>query len=395
MIANIALFSFLDNSINTRLLSSYLKKNGYEVTCFFCEGSLNRCNSRELIRILKEKKIDFAGVSLVTDNFLSAVTLTKIIKEDLHIPVIWGGAHVNVMPEECLRYADMICLGEGEEALLEVANSISQNKHNTEIKNIWFKDRGNIIRNELRSLEENLDKYPFPDFDFDTQYFMNSEDFSQRSRQKKTLEYSLMTSRGCPYRCSYCYNSYRWKNYAGKGKYVRTRSIENVIEELVSAKQYFGKIERVNIWDDSFLVRDIDNLLKFKELYVRKINIPFFIMAEPMAFNEEKIKILKNSGLSEIQMGIQSGSERVNRDVYNRPISNEKILDISRVIHQLGIRVKYDIIFNNPYENKDDLLETIGLLRRFPKPFFLQGYNLIFYPGTEITETALKDQYIS
>ncbi len=391
-----ALISFLDYSINTRLLSAYLKANGYGVICFFCSEEFNKTNLQELIRILKEKGIGLVGVSLVTDDYHAAVTVTKEIKERLGLPVIWGGAHANVKPEECLRHADMICKGEGEEAMLDLVKSMSDGKlGNTAIQNIWFKTERGMVKNELGHMEEDLDKYPFPDFEPDSQYVMNQKGFERLSELHFHGEYSIMTTRGCPYRCEYCYNNYRWDQYKGKGKYLRARSVKKVIEELSIAKRMFKSLRKINIWDDSFLARKSEDYVEFKNLYSKEIGLPFFALAEPMAFNNEKIQILRDCGLSGLQVGIQSGSERVNREVYNRPVSNEKVLEVANYIHKLGIDVTYDIIFNNPYERLEDLQQTVELFLKFPRPLTLQGYNLIFYPGTALTDKALKDNYIS
>lgn len=392
----IALISFLANSINTRMLSSYLKMHGHIVYCYFCEGTFTTENLDALVTHLQERNVSLVGVSLVTDDYQSAVHVTRAVKKALSVPVIWGGAHVNIMPEESLRHADMLCLGEGEEVLLDLADSLSRHGvPDTDIKNIWFNTAGGIVKNELRPLEENLDKYPFPDFDLGTQYIMNDSGFENFSENRFGSEYSIMTSRGCPYKCHYCYNSYRWKQYRGKGKYLRARSIENVIAELVQAQKIFKSVKEINFWDDSFVARRTDDFLKFRELYNRQVNLPFFALIEPMAYNPGKIKILRESGLRKLQVGIQSGSERVNAEVYNRPVSSRKALEVAHSIKGLGIEVIYDLIFNNPYETLDDLNESMKLLLQFPRPFDLQGYNLIFYPGTEMTNRALRDGFIS
>ncbi len=396
MATKLALISFLANSINTRLLSSYLKQQGHEVTCYFCPGDFNLENSEALMHLLEERGTAFVGISLVTDDYARAVQITREIKKRLDLPVIWGGAHVNIKPEESLRHADMICMGEGEEALLELVGSMSEmGARNTSIKNIWFNSASGIIRNELRNLEENLDKYPFTDFDLSTQFIMTDAGFEQFSAANLNAEYSIMTSRGCPYKCRYCYNSYRWDQYRGKGKYLRTRSIANVIAELEQAVKIFGNIKEINFWDDSFVARKAEDFIEFKEMYRNRIGLPFFALVEPMAFDANKIKLLKECGLNKLQVGIQSGSERVNKEVYKRPVSNEKVLDVANSIHDMGINVIYDLIFNNPYETGADLAETMCLLSQFPKPFQIQGYNLIFYPGTEITESALRDGHIT
>ena len=394
---NIALIAFVNNSMNIRALSSYLKKHGFEASCYFCQNTFNMRNLQNIIRGLKEKKISFVGISLVTDNYSSSVLLTGEIKKKMpNIPVIWGGAHVNVMPEESLNHADMICLGEGEEALLELVRNMSGgDKVDTSIKNIWFNTDRGIVRNELRPLEENLDKYPFPDLDLSNMYVMNESSFETMNEGHIGHEFSIMASRGCPYSCTYCYNNYRRRQYKGKGKYLRIRSIENVIEELAIAKRTFKGIRKIKFMDDSFVARKMDDFEKFKVLYLENIDLPFYALAEPMAFELNKIRLLRECGLSELQVGLQSGSERTNREEYNRKISNQKILQMMQSVNSLGISVIYDLIFNNPYETPKDLIETIDFLLKLPEPFILQGFNLIFYPGTEITDRALKDGYIS
>jgi len=389
---HVALISFLTNSLNTRTLSSYVKANGFKSTCLFCPVEFNDQNVTSLISVLKRLNISIVGISTVTDNFQSAVLVTEKVKQNFDLPVIWGGAHVNVKPEESLRYADMICMGEGEEAFLELLQNLSENKHlKTDIQNIWFNSSDGIVRNELRRLDENLDRFPHPDFDLNDMYVMNDTSFETLNETHINYEYSVMTSRGCPYSCTYCYNSYRRRQYKGKGRYLRTRHIEKVIEELSLAKRTFIGLKKINFMDDSFIARKMEDFELFKKLYLNKINLSFYALAEPMAFDFEKVKILKECGLSELQVGIQSGSARTNQLVYNRKISNEKVLKIARFINQMGIDVVYDLIFNNPYESREDLLETIDLLLQFPEPFSLQGYNLIFYPETQLTDRALQD----
>jgi anaerobic magnesium-protoporphyrin IX monomethyl ester cyclase len=337
-------------------------------------------------------EISLAGISTVTDDFPVAVSVTEKIKQTIGIPVIMGGAHVNVRPEESLKYADMICLGEGERAFLELLQKYSAKRHpDTDIQNIWFNTRDGVVRNELRRLDENLDRFPQPDFNLNDMYVMNESSFEKLNETHINFEYSVMTSRGCPYSCTYCYNSYRRRQYKGKGRYLRTRKIEKVIEELSIAKRTFKGLRKVNFMDDSFIARKMEDFEFFKNLYLEQINLPFFALAEPMAFDFEKVKILKNAGLSELQVGIQSGSERTNQQDYKRTMSNERVLKIARFINQLKIDVIYDLIFNNPYESREDLIETVDLLLKFPKPFSLQGYNLIFYPETQITDRALRD----
>lgn len=391
----IGLISFLTNNLSIRLLSAYLKQNGVEVISIFCPPDFNEKKATEITDILKKHNVMLAGITLVTDDYKKAVVLTQMIKNRLTIPVIWGGAHPSVLPQESLRHADMACIGEGEEALLELTKSLCSGGKNQRIKNIWFKDKDTIVKNELRDLTEDLDKYPFPDMDWNSQIVITENGAEKMSEDHFQGEYNIITSRGCPYSCCYCYNSYRREQYKGKGKYLRMRSIGNVIDELIIAKAQIKNVRLINFWDDSFMARSKNDFLLFRDLYLKNINRPFFALAEPMAFDKEKVSILRECGLSALQMGIQTGSERVNREVYKRFSTNAQILETARVISRLGIDVIYDIIFNNPYETEDDLRETVKLFADFPRPFALQGFNLIFYPGTVIAKKAIEDGFIS
>lgn len=391
----IILVSFLTNSLSIRILSSYLKKNGFEVICIFCPAPASQSSMEAIIHFLERSRVLFVGMTLVTDDYYRAVLLTLEIKRRLGVPVLWGGAHPSIMPDECLRYADMVCRGEGEEAVLELARSFSSNgKPMTNIKNIYFRTPNGVVRNELRDLEENLDKYPFPDFDFSSQFVVTKNGLESVSEDQLEGVYSIMTSRGCPYACTYCYNSYRRAQYKDKGRYLRLRSIENVVDELKYAKTIFRGLKTISFWDDTFLSRDISDFEKFRSEYKNSIALPFFGLAEPMAFDEEKIDLLADCGLIHLQVGIQSGSERLNRELYHRLVSRQKILNMANTMHRLGIKVTYDLIFNNPYETKEDLKQTVALLLELPRPFQIQGYNLIFYPGSSLTQKALNDGFV-
>jgi len=393
---NIALISFLNHSINVRTLTAYARSAGYDVVCVFVLDTPNDMTAEVLIEFLKDKNIEMAGFSLVTDDYPSAVFLTEKIKQSSDMLVIWGGAHVNVMPEESLNYADMICMGEGEDAFLELLQNFDGDLFsNTSIKNFWFKTKDGIVRNCLRPLEEDLDKYPFPENDRDSMYVLTNDGVEQFTEKHLHGVYNIMTSRGCPYQCDYCYNSYRKKQYQGLGRYLRMRSIGNVIEELMQALKLFPGLKYVQFWDDCFTARAVEELRLFKKLYNNHIRLPFFALIEPMIFDPEKIKLLKECGLQRLQVGIQTGSERLNSEIFNRKASNKKVLEMAKYINELGIEVVYDLIFNNPYETIQDIKETINLLLQFPRPLHIQGYSLIFYPGTRITERALEDGHIS
>jgi len=395
--ADIALVSFYKNDISIQVLSLYLKKHGHNVFSFFWPGEVNSFNTAKIISFVRENNISLVGLSVFTDTSCFAAKLTKAIKEECPaILVVWGGVHASIMPMECLMYADIVCIGEGEEALLELAVSVSSGGVlEKNIKNMWFRKSDGIIKNELRQLEDNLDRYDYHNFDLSNQFLVDKKGFNRWDTKYLETNYSIITSRGCLYSCSYCYNNSRRKLYAGKGNYLRFRSIDNVIAELIKVKSAYRNLKKINFCDDIFILREVKEIERFKELYLKEIGIPFQALVDPRSFNKNKFCLLVCSGLRYLQVGIQTGSESCSDKVYNRKVRNSQLIEMANIFKINKIVVIYDIIFNNPYETIDDIKETIRLLLKLPQPFWLEGYNLLFSPGTDITEAALRDGYIS
>ncbi|TET73470.1 MAG: B12-binding domain-containing radical SAM protein [Candidatus Aminicenantes bacterium] len=391
----IALVTFSIDAMNVRALSAYLRRSGHIPYLIFFLSQPSSDDVAILTELLKWLDVELIGISLVTDDYAKATAITLAVKNRLRIPVIWGGAHPSICPEECLRSTDMVCIGEGEEALVEVCNAMESNQHITDIENIWFRYDKKIYKKPLRTLIEDLDTLPFIDYELGKHFVINEGRWRQFDEGMLRGHYHIMTTRGCPFSCSYCYNNQRRKLYAGKGRYLRQRSVDNIIAELSWVKANLKSIKVINFWDDIFLATKLDTIKYFSERYKKEIGMPFFCLGNPSLCNEQKISLLKSCGLTQMQVGIQTGSERVNYQVYNRHISNAKMLDVATLLHKHGIAASYDFIFNNPYETETDIQETIELLLKFPQPLSIQGYNLTFYPGSDIYDRALADGFIS
>ena len=263
-------------SIGVRILSACLKRAGHKprlvFLCglnFISDGKRELANEvppdsliRELIHLCEDS--DLIGFSLMTDEFTRIRSITQAIKSELSIPVIWGGVHPTIRPEECLQYADMVCVGEGEYALPELMTALEGSHEDISIPGIWLKKNGKMISNPPWPLVKDLDLIPFPDYDCTDSYILDKgsvkpltpellkEYMQQHHYDLKSGTYGIMSSRGCPYKCSYCGNSFYRELY--KGNYsVRRRSMENVVEELVKVKESFPYIKGVRFHDDTFL----------------------------------------------------------------------------------------------------------------------------------------------
>ncbi|MDY6855572.1 MAG: radical SAM protein [Thermodesulfobacteriota bacterium] len=402
-----------------RTISAYLKKNGHETQMIFLpdpygDNPINNV-ARYDDQILEEliplcKGSDLIGITLMTNFFDGAVQITKGLKKGIGVPVIWGGVHPTIRPFECLKYADMVCIGDGEDAILELADRIRNHDDILTVENIWIHKNGEIIKNPLRPLQEDLDIYPAPDFNLKGHYIsfnghihtMSPEllkAYLKRGTVSKYLNkigYQTMTGRGCPHKCTYCINDSIKDLYKGQ-RYLRWRSTPHVMKELLWVKKNLPHVGYIWISDDAFFAKSEESLRNFCNQYKDLIRLPFTCLASPITITEKKMELLVDAGLIYLQMGIESGSTRI-QEMYNRKtMSNERILNAVEIIHRFKEKMyppSYDFILDNPYETDDDKIESLRLISKIPKPFHLQPFSLVLSPGTRLYEMAKEDKHI-
>jgi radical SAM superfamily enzyme YgiQ (UPF0313 family) len=248
---------------------------------------------------------------------------------------------------------------------------------------------------------ENIDALTFPRYDFDNIYLMDDtdtkircftlNDYKRYSRHNGD-GYTLITTRSCPHRCSYCINSYL-NNLYGKKKTFRRRSVKNTINEIKYALKTIPTVKFINFMDDHFLVNE-SWLSEFYEVYPNEIRLPFIIRSTPEALTEEHIKNLKNCGLQVVQMGIQSASERTHREIFHRAFSREKILSAAELLYRYSIKGMYDFIIGNEFETDEEKEKTIHLMMELPKPYEASIFHIIPFLKTDIIEYYQKNNII-
>ena len=243
--------------------------------------------SNKFKELIKENKPDLIAVSSSSTEFVFIKPFLQEIKKEFKIPILIGGPHPTVAPEKTIKEdcVDMICIGEGEDAIVELCNKMDKKRDISKVKNFWIKKKGKIIRNEPRSLIQNLDSLPLPDWElFDLRHF-------RRPFRGKIKKYGFFElGRGCPFSCTYCVNKYLQTLYKGKGKYHREKSIERIINEMEIFKKKFG-LEQVQFVDDTFLTLSKENLRKFATFYREKIKAGIFVMARPENIDEETARM--------------------------------------------------------------------------------------------------------
>ena len=385
-----------------RCVSSNLKKNGVNTRIVFIPPRFADISHERLFAGIEGVAKDSAliGISLMAGQFKSAVYLTEHLKKRLGVPVCWGGVHPTICPEDCIEHADIICRGEAEDTIVELAKRMQDNEGLDGLDGVWFKKGAAIVRNPQRGIPADLNPYPPPDHDFGSHYIFDYETGTMNQMSERYFfkyrgnRYTTLPTRGCAMNCTYCINNYLHQ-MDPKSNRLRFKSADNIISELRWVKDNLGFIREIDFYDDDFMLLPLGYLEEFSEKYRRHIDLPLVITGiSPHNFSEEKLELIRSHiHISKWRLGIQSGSERTRREVYNRRHSNEKLFRIIDYFsrYRKVSEIDYDLILENPWETEQDLVETFHFLMKIPRPFRLLVYYLTFYPGTALYERAKKE----
>ncbi|MDY6971270.1 MAG: radical SAM protein [Thermodesulfobacteriota bacterium] len=383
---------FIYHNINTKnirhfpfgigVLSSFLKKHGHETEVLYVHEELSE---DALLSYVGTGDPDLIAFSAVTHQWPYARDYARIIKKKFHVPIICGGTHATFMPEEVINEPaiDLLCIGEGEYALLEFLDRMENGGDLSTVPNIWVKnEEGTIFRNEMRELISDLDSLPFPDREI--------VPFQQIISECNT-EPVFMSTRGCPFNCRFCSNSAIKRLYQGKGTYVRQRSPENVIREIGELRDKY-RFDALNFYDECFGFNR-KWLERFCEMYKSEFSYPFgcFIRAETM--DRKTFRMMRKAGLALIYLGIESGNEALRRKVMNRQVSDERIIRACRDAQAEGIQVWTYNIVGIPGETRETIRQAMEL-NRIINPHFVSISIYQPLPGTELYEECVKYGYI-
>jgi anaerobic magnesium-protoporphyrin IX monomethyl ester cyclase len=409
------------SSIGIRILSSALEKKGHKTKLLFLPNlpdekyDIPAYNFRYTDGILNDirelcKDSDLIGISFMTNYYDRVLQLSDYIRKNLDIPLILGGIHPTICPEDCLDHSDIIAIGEVDFSLPILVDKMSSGDEYKDISGFWFRNEdGSWQKNDLPIPPQDLDKLDYPDYDLEGHYILLSGKLQKMTYAmlemlftEGTLSdvmrmpyYIILTSRGCKFNCTYCNNYILRSKYKG-AKYSRHRSTAHVIGELEIVKKKLPFVKSILFSDDSLLDKEEGEIEEFSAAYKEKIGLPFYCLGTPVYITKKKLEYLIEAGLMQLQMGIQSGSERIQR-LYKRPITNNKIVETAKLINSFSDRLLppvYDVITDNPFETNDDYLETFQLFLKIPRPFRIQLFFMTIFPGTEIYDKAVKEGII-
>ncbi len=400
-VALVSLFSF--ENMGARAMYSFLKQADYDARLVFLkEYANNRFDMpteherRLFIDLLNEQKVKLVGLSVRSPYFPFARDITEQIKKELGIPVVWGGTAATITSDLCVKAgADYVVCGEGEESFTELVSALATGAPTDKIANVWHMGPNGPVGNPVRPLISNLDGLPIPDLEDENKYYIENQKIESEDPYKYEVCYGVTTSRGCPFKCTYCTNSALHGIYAGRGvPFVRQRSVSNVIQELKLVKEKLPNVTTLSFGDEVFACK-LSWLKEFSPEYKKEIGFPFDCAIDPRVITDEKIRLLKECGAGDVGMGIQCGSEKMRLELFERNTPDDKILDAANIINKHGLMGRYDIIADNPFETTEDKRATVDLLLKLPLPWILNLYSLNFFPRTKLAEIALEKGLIT
>jgi len=367
------------------LLSAVLKREGH-ITSLIHVTDPNY-QDEDFRRDVQMHSPDLIAFSSTMNSYVSVRKLAgALAAEKDRAQVIYGGIHPTLAPEECINTPgiNMICVGEGEGCLSDVARALEQGKSLDGIANLWIKKGYDIIRNPSRELITDLDSIPYADRDlFDYPWLFN---------ERKGVA-TLMASRGCPNSCSYCANKALRNLYQNQGAYVRFRSVANVINEVKQVRAKYPFIKRLQ-FDDDILFMKKKWAEEFVEHFRKEVGLPFCCNIHPTLCREDIIRMLAKAGCYELRIGLESGNEKIRSEVLNRHMDNDTIIQAFNLARSCGIRVKSFNMIGIPHENADRILDTIKLNAK-AQVDDIQHSIFHPYPGTRLFDLCREENLIS
>lgn len=360
-------------SLGPAFIGAYLRERGHEV--LFLRATIDESDDQVASRVAGLSP-DLLGVSLTTRQWRRARRLVQRIREEIDAPTVAGGLHPTFAPEAVLSTPgfDYVCLGEGEEASLDLVDALENGGDTSSIRNIWV--RGGD-RPSLRPPYTPLDDMPFMARDMLDEYDGCVH---------------VTTQRGCPFPCTYCGARKFQDLYDGVGAYGRRRSKESVLAELEQIRRE-GSLNYVIFLDDTFTIHR-PWVKEFCQAYKDRIGVPFSIHARVETVNEDLLQCLADAGCRHVTYGVESGSYRIRKQVMRRPVKNQRFKDVFAWTRKAGIMITANYMLGLPEETRDDLQSTLDLAEDLGAFDF--GYFVFYpYPGTHLFHVCRDRGYLT
>ncbi|MFH1189217.1 MAG: radical SAM protein [Candidatus Omnitrophota bacterium] len=366
-------------------ISSLLKQKGHSTRLAVLSRLLGPRNKRVIDGMLSGYKPDLVCFTSVSTEYPFIVRIARYVRE--RFPgtyLIIGGPHVSLNPESAMREAfDAVCIGEGEYPALELAAQLERGVEPSGIKNLWFKKGARVEKNPVRPFLQDLDALPMPD----------REMWREWTSDKPDVRHPVLLGRGCPFECTYCCN-HALKALA-QGPYVRFRLTEKIlgeIKEIISlapgVKSIYLEVETIGA-DKAWALDLCDKLAELNAALDIPVSYGTNLRIAPNVDLETLFSAFEKSNFTTVNIGVESGSERVRREILNRHYSNKDIVRAAGLAREHKLKVNFYNLIGVPGETAEDFKETIKINRECLPD---KAYAHIFYPypGTKLYDVCIK-----
>ncbi|WP_028315633.1 B12-binding domain-containing radical SAM protein [Desulfatibacillum aliphaticivorans] len=361
--------NFFEELTGPLILCELLERQGHRVKFFLPE--------RAWTRKLKAFSPEMVAMSVCTGEHPGMLETASWVKKFLDPAplVVMGGPHPTFFPEVIEHpCVDAICRGEGENAFPAFAASINGKGPAVDVDGFWIKREGRVYKNPPAHLVEDLDQIPIPS----RKNLFTDYPFIQKLPFRK-----MITGRGCPYNCSYCYNRALKDILKGKGRYLRRRSVTHVVDEAAYLKRTFGT-KFIDFNDDIFTV-DPDWILEFSDQYASRVKVPFCCNVRVDRLDEQGAKALARAGCRVVKFGLESGDEYFRRTVLNKSTTDDDIRRCAEILHAAGMKIQTYNMLGLPGETLQQAMKTVRLNQEI-KPYYAWCSLAQPYPGTAMAE---------
>jgi len=364
-------------------LHSYLESKKIDTKILCLNNQNYDCCFKEVLNKIKNFSPDIIGFQLLTSNRVSSYRLIEYIhKEYPEIKIVIGGIHTTIMYKQLIKtYPFLIAvLGEGEITFVELIEELNKKKINLKkINGVAFWSRGAVTRTPPRELIKDLDTLPFPKHEL---FFKNPKRYSG----------CLLTSRGCPFSCSFCCLNPEAK------RIVRFRSPENVVDEIEHMINTLPQITEIFIHDDSFFVSNERVIKICDEIVKRKIKMDFVCSGRIKPISKEMIKKLEEAGFSRVLVGMESGDNGILKSCH-KGINQEDVVNCFKLFSKSKINLKTFLIVGLPGETIGTINETLRFIKKLQRIKYTSYSKypnlLMVYPGTEVYDIAKSKGMVS